>query len=168
MDNAENNIDYNELFKLLKNTCGEPPLGKAEKSPYIEKAILSQELRIMKSIIPYLDYAHQKTFSLLVKLIEFKKTIELYDDMDNYLPGKLEKKAYNLIDILTDVKNSCDEENQRKLNLFLNILKMQNLNENFYTKKPQLTNENQPTSTSTSDNYDGFMNLLNKVINEKE
>ena len=73
--------------------------------------------------------------------------------------------------ILTDIKNSCDEETGKKLNMLLMIMKMKNLKENM-PDSPQHLLDNQPppqnNNTEGPDNYNGFMNLINKVIKEKE
>ncbi|MCD8231671.1 MAG: hypothetical protein LUD14_07635 [Clostridiales bacterium] len=49
------------------------------RQPILDTLIQSRDLQILKAMVPYLDSTRQRGLSLMIRLIELQKTMQLFD-----------------------------------------------------------------------------------------
>lgn len=177
------NIDFSEFLKMAQNmTKNQEPFNPPTLAP-IDQAINSQKMRILKASLPYFDYNQQKNLAMTIKLLEFRRTIDVFKESTPIHNDLQQKKSVTPLEFLSDIKNSCDEPHQKKLNMLIMLMNMQNTMENA-KNNPKLLNplteplaQGNPIPTTptpkanteeTSDSYSDFMNMVNKIIEEKD
>ena len=72
-----------QLMKMLNDTTAMEKEND-EKADldirYFDDKLQTQEIRILKSAIPFLDVRQQKSLAMLVKIMEIKKVMEYYNN----------------------------------------------------------------------------------------
>lgn len=172
--NEMSQIDFNEFFKLATNMSNNQESQSSSDST-LDKMTNNEDMRIIKAVLPYFDYTYQKQLSLIIKIMELKNTIDLFEHQEEEYMAELEGKSLDKLNILNDIKNSCSDENKKTLNMIITLLNLQKVTENFRSNPNLLAAENKenpinnpyPPSPNNNDNYDGFINMINKAINEK-
>lgn len=172
MSDQNSNIDFNKVINIAKTlSTTQDNIVIPNLSP-IDKTINNQDLRIMKATLPYFDYPQQKKFALLIKLLEFRKTMEIFNAPEIHT-AIYEKKELNKLDFLQDIKNSCDEPNQKKLNLLISLINMKTTMDNAKNNQNLMSfaeneQEEKKEEPSANNDYNHFINMVNKIIDEKE
>lgn len=179
MNDQNSNIDFTEIIKMAqKLSKSQDKVVEPSLAP-IDQLVNNQQMRIIKAALPYMDFPQQKKIAMFVKLVEFRKTIDIFDTSAPIHTTLYEKKSMDKLEFLKDIRNSCDEPQQKKLNMLISLLNMQTTMENVKANAPLLQNESyrdtqQPTNinintnTNTNNNYNDFMNMVNKIIDEKD
>lgn len=168
-------IDFNEFFKLANNMSNNQA-NRSSSDSTLDRMINNENMRIIKAVLPYFDYTYQKKLSLMIKIMELKNTIDLFEQHEDEYISEIKEKKSDKLNILNDIKISCDEENKKILNMIITLLNLQKVIENYKSNPSLLTTENNEHSTTNSyapnsnnnENYDGFINMINKVIKEKD
>lgn len=174
MSENNSNIDFGEVMRFAKSLSqDQDQLITPGYSP-MDKLINNQELRIMKAALPYFDYPNQRNFAIFIKLLEFRKTMEVFQPSPPVHSELLTKKKLNRMELLKDIKNSCDEPQQKKINMLIKIMNLQSVMENSKSNSLMLENEekNEPVFKEQEENhedgYSEFMSMVHKIIDEKE
>ncbi|PKM52228.1 MAG: hypothetical protein CVV02_02360 [Firmicutes bacterium HGW-Firmicutes-7] len=173
MNEHNSNIDFTEMLKMAQTMSKNNDVISTPALSPIDKMINSQDMRIMKATLPYFDYPYQKNFAMLIKLLEFRKTMEVFNSSSTIHTTLQEKKELNKLDFLSDIRNCCDEPHQKKLNMLISILNMQTTLEK-YKNNPKLLQSHgeEPIApekeSSDDDGYSQFMKMVNKIIDEKD
>ncbi|MCD7817786.1 MAG: hypothetical protein LUH07_01870 [Lachnospiraceae bacterium] len=85
-------------------------------------------LLLLKAIIPHLPANRQKSFSILIKMMEMQNILKFY----NRNPGSIracdtsdsKETSSGILDILADIRNYCDEEDQEMIDQALQTISM--------------------------------------------
>lgn len=79
-------------------------------------------LQIAKAILPYLPSHQQRTASVCIKLMEMQNIMNYYHHNDNCISAcSTHPASANIRDILTDIRNYCDEEEQAVISQWLQL-----------------------------------------------
>lgn len=80
-------------------------------------------LQLIKAAIPYIASENQKTLSVLVKMAELYNVMNFYKHGDfsvNACSAQTEQP--DMLDILTDIRNHCEEDEQAFLDQWIQII----------------------------------------------
>lgn len=164
------NKDFYEIIRIMQSMTKNQQSVDPYRFSAMDQLVNNQQLRILKASLPYFDYPLQKNIATLVKLIELKRTFDFYNEPIEIHEAKMPKKEVNKLEILSELRNYCDEPYQKKINSILMLLNLQKtLQEN--KNNPKLLSSQDDTSKNESDNddqYFQFMNMMNRIIKEKE
>lgn len=182
MNNNNNNseMDFTEMIKLVQSMSKPAPDAPPPISP-VDKLVNNQELRLMKAALPYLNPGSKKNIAVFVKMLELKKTFELFNYSDEITLSELHKTPTNKLDVIKDFRDFSEGQSRNTLNMLYNIMNLQNVLETFNSGsksfdnvEEQLNNNFEESnysygkSTNSNENFDGFINMLNKIIDEKD
>ncbi len=176
MSDQNANIDFNEVLRFAQNLSkNQDPYTPPTLAP-IDKATNNQKMRILKASLPYFDFSQQRSLAMAIKMLEFRKTLEVFNEPTPLHTEFQQKKAVSSLEFLQDIKNSCDEPSQKKLNMLIMLMNMQHTMEAYKTDPKMLSSvpEGTPTPSPTTnkeptkDSYSEFMNMVNKIIDEKD
>ena len=82
-------------------------------------------LQILKPALPYMRGSRQKEILTLIKSIELKKSIDLIDSDDTSLSiCSTENPMENTLQMLSDIRKFCTEQEQEHIDMILNIFSM--------------------------------------------
>lgn len=173
MNENNANIDFNEFFKMAQTMSKNNEVITPPALSPIDKVINNQNMRIMKATLPYFDYQQQKNLAMIIKLLEVRKTMEAFSPSSTVHTTLQQRKELNKLDFLNDIRNCCDEPQQKKLNMLISILNMQSTMENYKNNPKLLQSYSQeqtttPVKETSDDGYSQFMNMVNKIIDEKD
>lgn len=86
---TDENIDgMAKMMQLMKMLNDNQALEKENEDKndvdirYFDDKLQSQEIRILKSAIPFFDIRQQKSLAMFVKIMEMKKVLEYYDSAE--------------------------------------------------------------------------------------
>jgi hypothetical protein len=181
MDNKNSNIDFNEMLKLIKSITKPAPNTPPPVSS-MDKLVNSQEVRVMKAILPYINPESKKNLAFIIKLMEFKKTMDLFSSNNDTVLLELNKEPVSKLDLIKDIRDSVDGKNKNTLNMLYNVMNIKNVLESLNSSqnllekedsRPNISSEFNEKDINTTEgndnnNFDGFINMLNKIIDEKE
>jgi len=87
--------------------------------------IQDQQLQMLKAAIPYLQTG-QKSMAFLVKCMELQRTMSLFDDQESSLQmcSAPETEEPRTLQMLTALKEYCNEAEQENINMIINFLQM--------------------------------------------
>lgn len=67
-------------------------------------------LQLLKAAVPYINASSQKIISLLIKILEMQNILRFYEHTGNRVHAcGTESASPDMIDMLTDMRNYCDE-----------------------------------------------------------
>ncbi len=90
-----------------------------------DEKIQSKDLQILKTALPYMKGSRQKEILTLIKSMELKKSIELIDSNDTSLSiCSTDNPMENTLNMLSDIRQFCSEQEQEHIDLMLNIFSM--------------------------------------------
>lgn len=177
MNDQNSNIDFSEVIKMAQTLSKSQDKIVAPSLTPIDQMVNNQQMRIIKAALPYMDYLYQRKLAMFIKFIEFRRTMDVFNPSATIHTTLQEKKSLDKLEFLKDIKNSCDEPQQKKLNMLISLMNMQTTMENMKNnplllqdKENQANNypPNQPQKQSSDDKYGDFMNMVNKIIEEKD
>lgn len=85
----------------------------------------SRNIQILKTVIPYINGPRQKNFAIIVKCLELKNVIDIFDEppvsmsmcsSDN--PGEMP------LQLLNDIRKFCTPSEQDSIDMMLNAFQM--------------------------------------------
>lgn len=78
-----------------------------------DKLVLGDRLTLFKVLIPYIDYKNQKLFAIIIRIMEFKLTLDFYSNPDCCYRNS--KKSFNTDELIKDLKSNCPPKYQNML-----------------------------------------------------
>ncbi len=89
----------------------------------IDQIANQNHLQLFKAALPYLPENRQRFLSCYIKMMEFQNVARFFSDP----PGRLQscgagQEPPNLSDMINDMRNYCDENEQRWFDQMSNIL----------------------------------------------
>lgn len=86
----------------------------------------SKSIQILKTFIPYMEGGSQKNFALLVKFMELKNVITLFNEQPSSLSmcSSSEDPSGKKIRLLNDIKKFCTPAEQDSIDMMLTAFQM--------------------------------------------
>lgn len=80
-------------------------------------------LQLLKAAVPYINTSSQKMISLLIKILEMQNILRFYKHTGNCVHAcSTGNEPPGIIDMLTDMRNYCDESEGEMIDQCLQIL----------------------------------------------
>ncbi|MCT4544277.1 MAG: hypothetical protein N4A63_12095 [Vallitalea sp.] len=132
MDSSISNFDpkkISSMLQLMKQFSNNKSNTNVSKLPSLEidKVVNSNEMNIIKSAIPYINYQSQKQLAVFVKLIELLNTVKLYNNYAVSEIPELNKINSSKQDMLYNIRSYCSPKNKQLIDFLLNIYNLKAL-----------------------------------------
>lgn len=106
--------------------------------PVLDTLIQSRELQMMKAVIPYIEPPRQKMFSMVIKLIELQKTLQLFDSESQVENTQLricstQPASERMCQMLNALREYCTPKEQENIDLLINFFDMFSSCETLFT-----------------------------------
>lgn len=124
-----------------------------------DRQILGNKLTIIKLLIPYIDSERQMLFALIIRIIEFKMTLDFYRDNSMFL--KNTKKAFSVDDILSDILEQSSPETKKMYSTFKTFMKMSETMDTLNTSDSSVDMLKGMLTKEQQDMYEKYSQLLN-------
>lgn len=97
--------------------------------PVLDALIQSRDLKMLKSVVPYLDSSRQRMVSLVIRLIELQKTLRLFEAGPGLQAAELRicennSPAERACRMLHALREYCQPAEQESIDMFLNFFDM--------------------------------------------
>ena len=92
-----------------------------------DKHVQTKKIQMLKAAIPYINISSQKALSIYVKAIELVNTMNFFKSEENQMKICSVDDDNKLVNMLTDIKPFCDEEEAETVDTVLNIITTINL-----------------------------------------
>lgn len=97
--------------------------------PVLDTLIQSRDLKMLKSVVPYLDSSRQRMVSLAIRLIELQKTLRLFEAGPGLQAAELRicennSPAERACRMLHALREYCQPAEQESIDMFLNFFDM--------------------------------------------
>lgn len=102
---------------------------KDNNQPILDSLIQDRQLQMLKSVVPYIYEPQQKTFSVLIKMIELQRTMQLFEGEASMQAEELhmcsnESQTERMFHILNALREYCTEKERENIDLFINFFDM--------------------------------------------
>lgn len=97
--------------------------------PVLDSLIQSRPLQMLKTIVPYMNEPQQRTVSLMIRMIELQKTMQLFDGESASQAAELhicsnESPTERTCHMLNALREFCTPQEQENIDLFINFFDM--------------------------------------------
>lgn len=97
--------------------------------PALDALVQSRELQMMKAAVPYIRESQQKYFSMMIKMIELQKTMQLFDGEPAMQAQELhvcsdESSPERMRGMLNAMRAYCTRKEQENIDNLLGALEM--------------------------------------------
>lgn len=128
-------------------------LPTVRKNSYsIDSLVHTQEMKMIKAAIPFLDLNIQKSLALIIKILELRNTMQLYNDSNEILTQET-KHPDRQRRMLQSIRDECTEPNQNIVDLMLKVMDMQSIMDriNQYNQLRSKTQDNEDSNDANPD-----------------
>lgn len=120
-----------QMAKMLGTMLKPPENNELEIVPQykpipFDEELQTQDIKIIKSVIPYMNITQQKVVGVLVKLMEIKILLEKTED-EQIVTAQSEDDSQLHRDILMSIQPHCSKDKQNMLNMILKMLEMKKI-----------------------------------------
>lgn len=120
-----------EMAKMLGTMLKPPENNELEIVPQyrpipFDEELQTQDIKIIKSVIPYMNITQQKMVGILVKLMEIKILLEKTEE-EQIVTAQNEDNSQLHRDILMSIQPYCSNDKQNMLNMILKMLEMKKI-----------------------------------------
>ena len=85
----------------------------------------SREINMLKTTLPYVSPAAQKSLSLLISFLQLQKTMEFFDNPENTTQiSAAERSQDQTMELLQDLRTLCTPAEQKQVDNILNVMQM--------------------------------------------
>ena len=124
--------NYNE-----NNADRNSPSGP--RQPVLDTLIQSRDLQMLKSVVPYMTGPQQRMISLIIKLIELQKTIQLFNAEPEMQAAELhicenDSPTERTCHMLNALREYCTPAEQESIDTFLNFFDMYSSYESLFAE----------------------------------
>lgn len=117
------------LADMLKPTA-EKKEEKAAEVKYMplafDEEIQTQDMKIIKSVIPFMALNQQKVVGIAIKLIEIRNILDKSEQGNIESAENVDKDAWYK-GVLSAVKPYCDDKKQNSINVVMRMLEMKKI-----------------------------------------
>ena len=118
-----------------------------------EDKITTHNMKLIKTALPYIQISEQRFFSIYLKFSEFVNTIQFFSKNDTTLTAcEHQSNAQgNMLEMVTALKNVCNQAEQETLDMLLNFLQAMQLYQTYSTfyQTSEEFQQNEDTSNTT-------------------
>lgn len=120
----------------------------------------TNQIQIMKTMLPYLDEAMQKHFAILIKFMELKYTISYLAKHKMSLGGRhTERKDPDMQELFPKIQGFLSPSERSKVEQIMNLMNtMQTVSQ--FQEMMQFMNDSASEEEGGADNSDFLMNML--------
>lgn len=102
---------------------------KEHSQPVLDALIQSRQLQMLKAIVPYIYEPQQKTISVMIKMIELQKTMQLFEGEPSMQAQELhicsnDSPSERTCHMLNALREFCTPQEQENIDMFLNFFDM--------------------------------------------
>jgi hypothetical protein len=99
---------------------------KEMPQPVLDSLIQSRQLQMLKAIVPYVDESRQQTLSIMIKMIELQKTMQLFEGEPSLQAAELhgcsgDSPTDRACHMLHALREFCTPNEQENIDMFLNF-----------------------------------------------
>lgn len=130
-----------------------------ENTNDFEKKITTHNMKLIKTALPYIRVSEQRFLSIYLKFSEFINTIQFFSQNNASLTAceqDIDSQG-NLLEMVTALKNVCDDTERETLDMMLNFLQAMQIYKTyseFYKTSGEFQQENQDSDTTQFQNMD--------------
>lgn len=111
----------------------------SSRQPVLDTLIQSRELQMLKSVVPYMPGAQQRMLSVVIKLVELQKTIQLFGGESRLQASELhicenESPTERTCHMLAAIREYCTPAEQENIDSFLNFFDVYNSYESLFSE----------------------------------
>lgn len=89
----------------------------------LDQVANQNHLQLLKALIPYIQPENQKMLSLCIKMMEMQNVLRFFDQEKQCVSAcSSDTEHPGLLDILTDLRNYCEEGEQELIDQWIQIL----------------------------------------------
>ena len=126
------NRNYNE-----NDTERKSPPGPRQQ--VLDTLIQSRDLQMLKSVVPYMNGSQQRMVSLVIKLVELQKTIQLFNAEPEMQAAELhicenDSPTERTCHMLAALREYCTPAEQENIDTFLNFFDMYSSYESLFAE----------------------------------
>ena len=82
----------------------------------------SGPVQMLKAIVPYLDFNSGKKLAMLIRMMEFKQTMSVFQEEQNSICSVTPNQRPDIENILRDIRKYCAPSEAEQIDQFLNML----------------------------------------------
>ncbi|MCD8365633.1 MAG: hypothetical protein LUC83_07470 [Clostridiales bacterium] len=99
------------------------------RQPVLDTLIQSRDLQMLKAMVPYLDRSRQRTVSMIIRLAELQKTMQLFDAESKLQAAELqicenESPIERTRHMLTAMKDFCTPKESETIDNMVSFFDM--------------------------------------------
>ena len=133
----------------------------------LDMLVTTQELQIIKSLLPYFPSSYRNILAIYLKFIEFQTTIKLFYHRNNSSSEELikSKSLLSPFDLLADLKNYIPQEEAETFNTMLNAFQMMNTFQGDNPSSESFSSDySENTDFNPSGNYSDMLNQFDSIL----
>lgn len=102
---------------------------KENNQPVLDALIQNRQLQMLKAIVPYIYEPQQRTISVMIKMIELQKTMQLFQGESSSQAEELhicsnDSPSERTCHMLNALREFCTPQEQENIDLFINFFDM--------------------------------------------
>lgn len=134
-----------------------------------DQNITTHNMKLIKAALPYIQVSEQRFFSIYLKFSEFINTIQFFSKNETSLTAcERENSAQgNLLEMVTAMKNVCDDAERETLDMILNFLQAMQLYKT-YTEFYKTSNDFQQSEDSSGATQFQSMDMLKAFLSPEQ
>jgi hypothetical protein len=103
----------------------------------LDQVANQNHLQLFKAIVPYLQPTQQKTFSLVIKMMEMQNVMQFFQrDQCVVSACSAASEETSMLDILNDIRSYCEENEQKMIDQWIQIISAMELYSIFAQSPP--------------------------------
>lgn len=144
------------LAKMLSNAPGNAPPQNNQEIP-LDHLVSDQKMNMIKASLPYLEVGNQKNLAVLIKCMELKKTMALYEGNNINEVSEMNKPKVSKREMLANLRNYCSDRDKQMIDIVLNMQTLRNMMASFNNptlsyNDPQAYQEGPPPPSNEDQN----------------
>lgn len=104
----------------------------------------SHPLQMLKAALPYMAVSQQKTCSIFIKLFELRSALGLLEEENNQLSACSNEEEPSTLDMLTHIRDYCNEKERELIDLFINFSQAFQLYSSYRSTMPEGNQDSNP------------------------
>ena len=122
------------------------------KASALDEVINNQQMQIIKTAIPYLNYELQRQIAVVIKFLELKNTFQIYNNNNFNKIQALNLMSHPKESMLQSVRTVCSDDNKNLIDIIINILNINKLMNTYKNLQAQKSSQKQEQSISNDNN----------------
>lgn len=130
-----------------------------------EEKITTHNMKLIKTALPYIQISEQRFLSIYLKFSEFVNTIQFFSKNETSLTAceQPSNSQGNLLEMVTALKNVCNDTERETLDILLNFLQAMQLYKTYselYKTSEEFKQSDDMSGTSQFQNMDMLKSFL--------